>query len=261
MCHPSPTALLQGFSCHWKHKGGSCLDIRIAIIDDLKQDYTHLESLLRSWEKNTYHKLVIKHFSEPFNVLDANESRKFDFDLLFLDIMMPSMNGLDLIKELQKNSPSILFILTSSNKSYAETGYSVYAFDFLSKPVSAERLSSAMERVTYRLSAYKSDGLVYSAGRQTSKIPYSDVLFFQSNGNYADVYMVTGGKTLIRATLKSIANDCPDYFVKANRNTLVNMMHVSSFDHEKLRFNRSDLTVPITKVAYDDVRKAFLRLN
>ena len=237
------------------------MDIRIAIIDDLKKDFEQLETLLRSWEKSTYHKLVIKYFPDPFNVLDANESRKFDFDLLFLDIMMPTMNGLDLIKELQKNNPSILFILTSSNKSYAETGYSVYAFDFLSKPVSPERLSSAMERVTNRLSAYKSDGLVYSADRQTSKIPYSDVLFFQSNGNYADVHLVNGGKTLIRATLKSIAAECPDYFVKANRNTLVNMTHVSSFDHERIHFSRSDKTVSITKIAYPDVQEAFLRLN
>ena len=237
------------------------MDIRIAIIDDLKKDFEQLETLLRSWEKSTYHKLVIKYFPDPFNVLDANESRKFDFDLLFLDIMMPTMNGLDLIKELQKNNPSILFILTSSNKSYAETGYSVYAFDFLSKPVSPERLSSAMERVTNRLSAYKSDGLVYSADRQTSKIPYADVLFFQSNGNYADVHLVGGGKTLIRATLKSIAAECPDYFVKANRNTLVNMTHVSSFDHERIHFSRSDKTVSITKIAYPDVQEAFLRLN
>ena len=237
------------------------MDIRIAIIDDSKQDCTQLERLLRSWEEKTYHKLVIKYFFDPFAVLDANESGKFDFDLLFLDIMMPSMNGLDLIKELQKNNPSILFILTSSNKSYAETGYSVYAFDFLSKPISPERLSSAMDRLTYRLSAYKSDGLVYHSYRQTGKIPYSDVLFIQSNGNYAHVDMVTGEETLIRATLKSISKDCPDYFVKANRNTLVNMTHVSSFDHERLRFNRSEITVTITKVAYDDVQEAFLRLN
>ena len=237
------------------------MDIRIAIIDDLKKDYEQLESLLRSWERTTYHKLTIKHFSEPFNVLDANESRRFDYDLLFLDIMMPTMNGLDLIKELQKNNPSILFILTSSNTSYAEKGYSVYAFDFLSKPVSAERLSSAMERVTNRLSAYKSDGLVYSADGQTGKIPYSDVLFFQSVGNYADVYLTNGGKTLIRATLKSIAENCPEYFVKANRNTLVNMTHVSSFDHERLRFSCSGITVSITKIAYKDVQDAFMRMN
>ena len=237
------------------------MDIRIAIIDDMKRDFEQLEMLLRNWEKSTYHKLVIKFFPDPFSVLDANESRKFDFDLLFLDIMMPVMNGLDLIKELQKNNPSILFILTSSNKSYAETGYSVYAFDFLSKPVPPERLSSAMERVTNRLIACKSDGLVYSSDRQTSKILYADVLFFQSSGNYADVHLIDGGKTLIRATLKSIAAECPDYFVKANRNTIVNVTYVSSFDHDKIHFSKSDKTVPITKIAYSDVQEAFLRLN
>ena len=237
------------------------MDIRIAIIDDIKQDYKEIEKRLRAWEQSSSHKLTIKYFSSPLNVLDANESRRFCFDLLFLDIMMPIMNGLDLIRELQKNNPSILFILTSSDNSYAETGYSVYAFDFLSKPISAERLSSSMERAVNRMSAYRTEGFVYSVGGQTNKIPYSDILFFRGSGNYVHVTLTNGCTVLIRTTLKNVESKCPDNFVKVNRNTLVNMVHVSSFDHEEIHFYRSDITVTMAKAAYGEVQKAFFRLN
>lgn len=237
------------------------MNIRIAIIDDLSADYNHLKDELRAWERITHNKLDLKYYDSPLKVLDDYQSKRFDFDLLFLDIMMPGINGIDLIKELQKTNPHILFILTSSNIGYADAGYSIYAFDFLPKPIQQVRLSSAMNRAVERISLLTTSTFTVNSERETFKLSYSDVMYFESKGNYVFIHTKSGDEIKARNTIKALLTKCPDFFIKINRSCIVNMSYVGSFTRDSVKLSRSDIVLPLSKAAYEKVQIAFERLN
>ncbi|MCK3684158.1 LytTR family DNA-binding domain-containing protein [Maribellus sp. YY47] len=130
-------------------------------------------------------------------------------DLLFLDINMPKLSGINFVKSL-KETP--LFILVTAYPEYALEGFEIDAVDYLLKPVAFERFRMAVNRAVERYSSSRDNNLpthiMLRADRKDYRIELNDILYLEAQGDY--VRFVTGKQNLtVHGTLKEFIEELP----------------------------------------------------
>lgn len=165
-------------------------------------------------------------------------------DLLFLDIEMPRMSGLDLLSTLQ-NPPKV--IITSAYEQYALKGYEFDVVDYLLKPISFERFLKAVNKVHDQIEKElksETDGYVFvKSDKQLIKILLKDILFIESLENYVIIY-TESSKEIIYVTLKHIAESLPcDVFLQVHRSYIVNTVQVKAIEGNMLKIGTHNIPV------------------
>lgn len=222
------------------------MKIRCAIIDD--------EHLARQYLKDYVSKVPFLElqgdYNSPLKVLDLLKSGKLD--LLFLDIQMPDITGLDFIKTLD-HPPHI--ILTTAYKEYALEGYELNVTDYLLKPFSFERFLKAVNKVA-ELSEQTSetpvinnentndsaeifeDYLMVRADRKYYKINYDDLIYIE--GQKAYVTFQTKKDTITAlASLKDLEKKLPlKYFIRIHKSFIVSIKHIQAIDGNSIEIGK-----------------------
>jgi two-component system LytT family response regulator len=148
-------------------------------------------------------------------------------DLMFLDIKMPGASGFDLLERLDRVP---LLIFTTAHDQYALRAFEVNAFDYLLKPVRAERLAAALDKARAAWAAARlrtpSDRVFLRDGDRCWLVTIADIVCFEAEGNYARVHF-GGNRPLIRSSLGSLeARLDPAMFFRASRRHLINLQFV-----------------------------------
>ncbi|WP_108869100.1 LytR/AlgR family response regulator transcription factor [Aquimarina aquimarini] len=159
------------------------------------------------------------------NVLQANHYLENNqIDLIFLDINMPIVSGIDWLKEL-KNSPSI--IMTTAYEEYALESFAYNVLDYLVKPISFERFLQATNKVyNYKDHNTENKVLFIKSKKQLKKVNINDILFIEAMQNYIKV--ITLEETIItNMTLKCFKNQLPDdNFIQTHKSYVVSKYKV-----------------------------------
>lgn len=171
-------------------------------------------------------------------------------DLLLLDIQMPVLTGLDMLKVLA-TPPQV--IITSAYGEYALDGFALDVTDYLLKPISGERLVQALQKVRRRLSTAADgtqlqkvpagalmaapDYLVLKVDRELRRFELGSICCFEAYGNYVKVWQ--GERmTLVSSTLKQLCNQLPaTAFVQVHKSFLVASCHVVCRDSQQLQLS------------------------
>ena len=160
-------------------------------------------------------------------------------DLMFLDVNMPEISGLDFLKSIP-DPPYV--IITTAYREYAIEGYDLDVVDFLLKPISFERFLKAINRYCNRsrnsepnnsnaLSKSEEMKFIYiQDGKNIYKILYEDVLYFEGYGEYVKV--ITAGKNyLVRDSLSEFEHRfSTDYFIRIHKSYIVNIQKITGFN-------------------------------
>jgi DNA-binding LytR/AlgR family response regulator len=143
-------------------------------------------------------------------------------DLLLLDIRMPRFGGLDLLRGLDRPP---LAIIVSAHREHALDGYDLDVVDYLLKPVSAERLAAALDKVRRRLIAAETpdqSDLVLKVDRALRRFRLDDIVCFEAEGNFARVWF-NGGSCLASISLRKLeATLPPGQFQRVHKSYLIN---------------------------------------
>ena len=156
-------------------------------------------------------------------------------DLILLDINMPALSGIDMLKVLS-NRPHVIII--SAYQEYAIDGFALDVVDYLLKPVSAERLIEALNKVHRRidvpvspLNAY----LMLKVDREKRKFLLGDITWIEAYGNYVKVWQGEH-MTLVSSTLKRLVQQLPrQQFVQVHKSFIVNRDKVVAVDNDHVR--------------------------
>jgi DNA-binding LytR/AlgR family response regulator len=155
-------------------------------------------------------------------------------DLLFLDIRMPSISGIDFLKSL-KNPPQVIF--TTAYTEYAHAGFELDAVDYLVKPVSYERFEKAMKKLLRIMPAPEEpekDYTYFKVSGRLLKVAHADLLYVQSVRDYLQLHTVNGN-LLTHMTMKSLAELLPaKHFVRVHRSYLVNLKHIDKVERNAI---------------------------
>lgn len=151
-------------------------------------------------------------------------------DLLFLDIRMPSINGLDFLRSL-KDPPLVIF--TTAYTEYAHMGFELDAVDYLLKPISYERFEKSVKKLLRIMSPAEEKEKLYTyfkVSGKLMKVMHADLLYAQSVRDYIQLHTVNGN-LLTYMTMKNLAELLPEkYFVRVHRSFLVNLEHIDRVD-------------------------------
>jgi len=157
-------------------------------------------------------------------------------DLIFLDIEMPLLSGLDYLASIQ-NPPKV--IITSAYEKYALKGYELDVADYLLKPISFERFVKAVEKV-YRILEKEEEQnsreyIFVKSDKHLKKILLENILFVESMENYVTIVTLSS-KEIVKSTMKSLLEMLPKgYFLQVHRSYIVNIKHIQSIEGNMLK--------------------------
>ena len=207
----------------------SCTHMRLrcAIVDDESLSIDILQGYLCRIPNIE----VVATFNDPFTVVDFLNENQIDF--LFLDIEMPNLSGIDLLKSLV-DPP--LVIITSANKNYALEGYELDVVDYLLKPISLTRLIRSVSKISEIISNRStpvispSDEFIFlKENKRMVRVNFRDILFVEGMKDYVKV--VTRDKTVIsKQNLSSIEELLANRnFVRVHKSYIVSLDHIDAY--------------------------------
>lgn len=159
--------------------------MNIAVCDDNDTDAARLVSMLEG--AHTY-----RIFSSAEDLLFHLDDSSESFDLYLLDIFMGEMNGVLLGKRIRKINESALICYISSSPDYYAEAFSLYAFQYLLKPVSQESFRELLRRASSQLSQNRQQSIHLHARGRNISIPYQNVLYITSMGHTLSIHCVDG---------------------------------------------------------------------
>lgn len=175
---------------------------------------------------------LLRGCTRPAELLDLLQRESVD--LLFLDINMPSVNGLSFYKALPQKIP---VIFTTAYSEYAVESYEVNAVDYLLKPFSFARFQQAVEKVQALLppqaaelpesSVLEPQHLTLRVEYSLVKVNFSDILYIEALDNYLKVHLRNQNRLVTRMTIKSILEKLPEkQFIRVHRSFIVPLAQV-----------------------------------
>ncbi len=184
-------------------------------------------------------------FTDPLAALSYLGESKID--LVFLDIDMPNISGLDLLKTL-KEKPQVIF--TTAHSEYAIESYELAAIDYLLKPFDFPRFLNAALKARRRLNdsglVKNRDFFFLNTGNQKRKIFYQDIRFIEGDGNYVK-YHAGGEKLLVRSTIRKTLEQLPQQqFVQIHRSYIVALQWIDSIEDNHVQVGNERITIGAT---------------
>jgi DNA-binding LytR/AlgR family response regulator len=186
-------------------------------------------------------------FREPLKAIEFLNREKID--LIFLDINMPDINGMQLLQTL---SPRPLIIFTTAYSQYAVESYELNAVDYLLKPATFERFLMAINKAVAALASKNTtvineDAVVFiKSGPQTYRVIVNEILYLEKNGNYITVHLKEGN-ILIRENMADIFDLLPAAdFIRVHKSYVVGIRHISMIEVHQLIVNGEKIPVGST---------------
>lgn len=174
---------------------------------------------------------LIAHFSNPKNAIAFLKENPVD--LMFLDINMPFMSGIEMLKELTLPPP---VIFTTAYSEYAIESYTFNAIDYLLKPFEFDRFQLAINKFENRIVHQKQKDSFFfiKDGFKSIKIDFDDILFVKGSGNYLDIS--TNKKVFCpRMTFAEIIRKLPSYeFIRVHQSYLVNVSNIDKIENNHI---------------------------
>lgn len=216
--------------------------MKIAVCDDNIKFQEEIKNLLYQYFGRL--SVEIQLFSNGSDFLTAVQSIKIPFDLVFMDIEMPGIDGLETSRQLRKKNRDLFLIFLSSHAELAFDGYEVDAFRFLTKPVNQEKLLKALsDWEKLRLSEER---ISLNLGDHNQVLSWRDIQYIQSENVYVNV-VTAQQRILVRMKMNELEKRMPkSMFFRPHRSFLVNLQHIHSFDSKKIRMV-DGLEVPLSR--------------
>ncbi|RYY84768.1 MAG: response regulator transcription factor [Chitinophagaceae bacterium] len=195
--------------------------------------------------------------AESINALDAIDrlSRSNDIDIIFLDINMPNLSGLQLVKILQPQQP---VIFTTAYAEHAVESYEINAVDYLLKPFSFERFAKAVYKALHVLrdgaagnpepANGKSNDIYLKSEGKSHRVPLGEILYCEARRNYTKVVLQNGRTLMVLLALSKLKTQLLEAggdFVQVHRSFLVGKPHITAIRPNSVSIAAIDLPIGV----------------
>ena len=222
----------------------------IAIIEDEASCYKQLESALQDWSIEHDVMISISYYETGKKLLSGTFLK---YQLVFLDIDMPEISGMETARELRQVGYNNYIIFVTAHNEYVYEGYHVRALDYILKPITPKALENCLNPVLHEL---ESSVYILRTATSIEKIPYSSIIAFATQGHYIEI--ITKQKTYQqKISLKILKQLLPEDFVQCHRTVIVNINHVVKLCGKNLYLTNQTI-YPISKQYMESIQNAFM---
>lgn len=165
-------------------------------------------------------------------------------DILFLDIQMPDLTGIDFLKSIKTNNAKVVF--TTAYREYALEGFELDAIDYLVKPIEFPRFLRAVEKVKEVHQKRQElevkdieETLIIRADKKQYRLPLSEIMYIKSENEYVNYVTKNHGNLLVHGALKDVMatfSGQSDFF-RIHRSYIVNLSHITYVEGSRVRIN------------------------
>lgn len=229
-----------------------------------------LKKLVNYIEKTPFLHLV-KGCRDAFEASEAINDTTLSIDLIFIDINMPGMNGMDFVKSLNKK-PQIIF--TTAYSEYAVEGFRVNAVDYLLKPFGYSDFLNAANRVLKKCEtiqkaaagdASTEEVLFIKCDYKMRRIVIKDITYIEGESEYVRIHLSDGSSYLYLSSMRSILEKLPSWlFIRIHRSYIVNLKKIKEVSKSSvfIRANEKDESLqelPIGDLFRDEIKQWYER--
>lgn len=226
----------------------------IAVCDDNEADVAFVVSLIEKWKKEMMLPLQIESFLSAEAFLFAYETDR-KYDLLFLDIEMEGMSGVELAKKLRGMGARLQLVFITGYMEYISEGYDVEALHYLMKPVTEIKLTEVLNRALERIKTRERE-LMLSLPDGIIKLPLYDIRYIEVSKNYVSVH--TGETFRVKKTLNELETELDDGFFRVHRSYIVGLRYIKKITKTEVIL-KDGTVVPLSRKMYNDLNQAMIR--
>lgn len=235
------------------------MEIKCIIVDDEQL----ARNLLESYVKKVPQLTLVRSCKNSMEAIECLQNE--DIDLMFLDIQMPDLTGVELLQTLAEK-PVVIF--TTAYKEYALEGYQLDVIDYMLKPISFERfvqgVNKATEQIKLKTFTHKKeekepatkptkDYITLKADYKVYKVKYDDILYIEGLKEYVTFY-TENQKTVVLESLKHLEDILPSQkFMRVHKSYIINKDKVTSLYGNQVEI--VDKYIPVGKTYIDEVKK------
>lgn len=231
--------------------------MRIAICDDDERELTRLSGLISEYQISRGERFDCRIFRSGTDFLC--DLRSGEYDLIFLDVLMPGVNGIETAKELRELDQNVRLVFISSSPEFALESYTVGAYYYLLKPVRTEAIFSLLDKVQGELSQTEEQSFVLRYRKGVVRIAFAELECVEVMNKTVSFHLADGGVRQVSAALAEVEEPLlsrPE-FIKPHRSYLVNLHHVRDVAAGCV-VTKNGHKVPISRKRRNEVQDAWL---
>lgn len=231
--------------------------MRIAICDDNPSDISRLSNILEKYQYARKVEFSCQKFFEAMSLIEENHKRPFD--LIFLDVLMPLLNGMETAHEIRNFDENVKIVFLTSTPEFAMESYSVKAFNYLIKPYGREAIFRVLDQFVEDIQKPE-DCLTVKLQGGIFSILYSKL-------EYVEVLNKTLYFHLVDGTVRGVVSSLSDFektllkrqeFVKTHRAFIVNMWQIQELKITNI-VTHSGKILPVSRRLYPQIKEAYIK--
>lgn len=230
--------------------------MKIAICDNDKTIIDQLTLFINKYKNCKNKKIECYHFYSGEDLLRSSEH----FDVIFLDIEMENMNGMETAAEIRKTDTDVVIVILSGYARYKNQAYALHVFDYIDKPVEENKILNILEEIErYRI---KNAPMYFSFRSKDAmlKVKKEDILYFEYYDRNTWLYTTTG-KYVTNYTIAKLNEKLKDYdFFSPHRAFLLNFYHIYSYTANRIIIDDQLKTeIPISQLKTKEFKEKFIQ--
>lgn len=227
-----------------------------AICDDDEADRALVGDFLIQKMKKRGEDLEISYFDCGEDLVEQYEEGDCRYDLIFLDICMKFMNGVETARQIRKYDRKTALIFVTASRDYAMDGYAVWVSGYLLKPVAQDKLEDVFLRFMEERYPRIRQSLLVMSKNAGKRIAYDDILYIESRRMELRIVCRGGKEHIIRKKLDEVQEELPSArFLRCNRSFIVNMDYITGADGDFIMENGD--CIPIKVREKKQIRKRY----
>lgn len=226
--------------------------IRIAIVDDEKVIREQIKKLVEKKQNDC----EIDTYGTGEDLLKADSV----YDIIFLDIQMDGMNGIDTARVLRQKADNTVLIFITGVKEYVFDAFDVATFHYLIKPIEENKFWEVCDRAVLEVTKKKQNpsGQIFIKTRsQSITLEQSDVLYIESRAKKVEIHTKTNIVEAY-AAISELEKQLVGSFYRCHRGYLVNMAFIAGYENDSITLNNGE-TIILSKDKYSEFVKVYMR--
>lgn len=233
--------------------------LKIALCDDNNIYIDELSKILKDISMKNKFEIEISKFSCGEDLFEFCENHKNYFDVLFLDILMGGINGIQTASKIRQFDKDVFIVFVTSSKEYALDSYSVNAYGYILKPFSYSSIEEKLINIKDKLDTNKKNIIYVKSNQDIISVNLNKVIYFESNLRKITAYLTDGNDITFYNKLNDMENQIDStVFVRTHRSYLVNLTYIKNIIASDV-ITTTEEYIPISKKYLSDVKDNFTK--